>query len=51
VALSIVVRELTECYKCETKIMSEVEIVHPLCANCDDSFESWFNAEVEKILH
>lgn len=46
-ALSIVVRELTECYKCGTKIMSEVEIVHPLCKKCGESFDEWLSAELK----
>jgi len=47
VALSIVVRELTECYKCDTPIMAEVESVHPLCKKCGESFDEWLNAELK----
>lgn len=45
----IIIREMTDCYKCETKIMAEVGAVHPLCANCGQDFESWFDGELRKI--
>jgi hypothetical protein len=35
----------TTCYKCEAEIQLEEEdkdAVHPLCADCDNSFDDWF---------
>lgn len=38
--------EVTYCYKCPTKIMAMVGEVHPLCANCQNSFDDWFASQV-----
>ncbi len=36
-----------ECYKCEAEVEVEDEYtVHPLCADCQTSFEDWFNEQL-----
>jgi hypothetical protein len=44
----MVVRPLenTVCYKCPKKIMAMVGAVHPLCVECQDSFDDWFEREL-----
>lgn len=37
--------ELTYCYKCSAKIMAAIGEVHPLCAECQNSFDDWFASE------
>jgi hypothetical protein len=36
----------TVCYKCPTKIMSMVGQVHPLCVECQNDFDDWFEREL-----
>lgn len=38
--------ELTTCYKCPTKIMAMIGEVHPLCVNCQTSFDDWFQQQL-----
>jgi hypothetical protein len=38
--------EQTTCYKCEAEIEAEVGQVHPLCSECQDDFDSWFNSQL-----
>jgi hypothetical protein len=47
--MAVIIRDLTDCYKCGAPIMAERGVVHPLCSECDTSFMAWFNAEVEKL--
>ena len=39
-------KEMTECYKCDTKIMGFVGQVHPLCGECQESFDDWFEQQL-----
>lgn len=34
--------ETTTCYKCDTQIEALEGQVHPLCADCEKSFDNWF---------
>jgi predicted RNA-binding Zn-ribbon protein involved in translation (DUF1610 family) len=34
--------EQTECYKCGTEITAFEGAVHPLCSDCETSFDAWF---------
>lgn len=34
--------ETTDCYKCNAVITAPKGAVHPLCDNCDQSFQDWF---------
>lgn len=36
----------TVCYKCPTKILAMVGQVHPLCVDCQDDFDDWFEREL-----
>jgi len=37
----------TTCYKCDTKIESlSDKIVHPLCGECQEEFDRWFEHEL-----
>ena len=47
--MAIIIRELTECYKCDTPIMAERGIVHPLCGGCQESFDAWFARQIAEI--
>ena len=47
--MAIIIRELTECYKCDTPIMAERGIVHPLYGGCQESFDSWFARQIAEI--
>ena len=38
--------ETTTCYKCEEEIQAEVGQVHPLCAECQDEHDSWFESQL-----
>jgi len=38
--------EKTTCYKCETDITAEVGQVHPLCGDCGDDFDAWFEQQL-----
>jgi hypothetical protein len=44
--MAVIVREMTDCYKCEAKVMAEVGQVHPLCADCQESFDDWFQRQL-----
>jgi hypothetical protein len=40
----------TTCYKCDTEIeVISDRLVHPLCENCEEDFDSWFAKELDKI--
>jgi len=39
--------EKTTCYKCDKEITAEVGQVHPLCDNCDESFQAWFQKALD----
>jgi hypothetical protein len=47
--MAIRVIEATTCFRCEDFVMAEVGIVHPLCGECQKSFDEWFNAELKKF--
>jgi hypothetical protein len=34
--------EKTNCYKCAIVIMAPQGDVHPLCVDCQESFDDWF---------
>jgi len=36
----------TVCYKCPTKILAMVGQVHPLCVECQNDFDDWFEREL-----
>jgi PHP family Zn ribbon phosphoesterase len=37
----------TTCYKCETEIeVEDLTVVHPLCADCANIFDSWFQEQL-----
>lgn len=37
----------SECYQCDTKIeVADVTQVHPLCAECQNTFDDWLQNEV-----
>lgn len=38
--------EKTTCYKCEETIEAEVGQVHPLCGECQEDFDYWFESQV-----
>lgn len=38
--------EKTTCYQCEAEIEAEVGQVHPLCDECDTSFEDWMTEQL-----
>ena len=42
----IIPLEHTVCYKCPKKIMARIGEVHPLCVDCQDSFDDWFEHEL-----
>ncbi len=39
-------KETTTCYKCETEIEAFVGQVHPLCGECENDFDNWFEKEL-----
>ena len=39
-------KETTTCYKCDTEIVAFVGQVHPLCEECEQEFDDWFNREL-----
>jgi hypothetical protein len=45
--MAVIVREMTDCYKCEAKIMAEVGQVHPLCDSCQEIFVDWFERQLK----
>jgi hypothetical protein len=47
--MTITIRELTDCYKCAKPIMAEPELVHPLCGECQESFDAWFALQIAEI--
>jgi hypothetical protein len=47
--MSITIRELTDCYKCNAPIMAERGSVHPLCGECQESFDAWFAMQLAEI--
>lgn len=38
--------ESTTCYKCDCELMARVGEVHPLCADCQESFDDWFQRQL-----
>lgn len=38
--------EQTVCYKCPTEIMAMVGEVHPLCVECQNTFDDWFTQQL-----
>jgi len=41
----------TTCYKCEAEIEIESEFaVHPLCDECQASFEDWFSQQLQVFV-
>lgn len=38
--------EKTTCYKCDTEIEAVVGQVHPLCVECGEDFDDWFEREL-----
>lgn len=34
--------ENTTCYKCECELMAPKGVVHPLCVDCEETFDDWF---------
>jgi len=34
--------EITACYKCQDEIVAPEGAVHPLCEDCETSFDEWF---------
>lgn len=39
-------KEATTCYKCDTEVKAFVGQVHPLCGECQESFDDWFEHEL-----
>lgn len=39
-------KEQTTCYKCDTEIEAFVGQVHPLCDECQEDFDCWFEREL-----
>jgi hypothetical protein len=39
--------EKTNCYNCETEITAPVGSVHPICSDCQTSFDEWFTMALE----
>lgn len=39
-------KEQTTCYKCDTIIEAFVGQVHPLCEECSNEFDDWFNSQL-----
>ena len=46
-AVEITEYELTDCYRCEERILAVVGQVHPLCKKCGESFDDWFQKQLE----
>lgn len=44
--MSQITKEQTTCYKCEAEIQAEVGQVHPLCDECGEDFDSWFESQL-----
>jgi hypothetical protein len=45
--MAVEVYEMTDCYKCTKKIMALQGMVHPLCDNCQGSFDDWFAQQLK----
>lgn len=39
-------KETTTCFKCPTEIVAYVGQVHPLCDECQEDFDYWFEKEI-----
>lgn len=39
-------KEQTTCYKCDTEIEAFVGQVHPICGECEESFDDWFESQL-----
>lgn len=39
--------ETTECYKCDKEIEAPKGAVHPLCDDCQSSFDNWFELALQ----
>lgn len=39
--------EMTKCYKCEKDLLAVKSAVHPLCDDCEESFDEWFSKQLE----
>jgi len=37
---------ITTCYKCDAEIEADSTDVHPLCDDCQDSFDNWLTAQL-----
>lgn len=48
-AIKITEFEMTKCYKCEKDLLAVKSAVHPLCDDCEESFQKWFDRELEVI--
>jgi hypothetical protein len=42
-------KEQTTCYKCDTEIEAFVGQVHPLCGECQEDFDYWFESQVRLV--
>lgn len=38
--------EITTCYQCEAEISAYVGQVHPLCQDCENGFDDWFQTQL-----
>jgi hypothetical protein len=39
--------EKTNCYNCETEVQAPEGAVHPICSDCETSFDAWFALALE----
>lgn len=39
-------KETTTCFKCPAEIVAYVGQVHPLCDECQEDFDYWFEKEI-----
>lgn len=47
--MAIRVLEQTTCYQCECELMAPKGDVHPLCSDCRDEHDRWFQAQLEAM--
>lgn len=47
--MAIHILEKTECYKCGCEIMARQGEVHPLCVECESSFDDWFAEQLRAM--
>ena len=44
--MAVIPLEKTTCYKCAKSIMAKPAEVHPLCLDCQESFDDWFEQQL-----